>query len=99
MSTRDSVIKLSQIFKNEFTSRLKVIEELRQTRRASYADFQKYYDSWYYDDLSDLYGSWRERQDKAIAKKFLKLVMNIQLKGLYGKYRFRVTMEWILTVI
>lgn len=28
MSTRDSVIKLSEIFKNEFTSRLKVIEEL-----------------------------------------------------------------------
>lgn len=39
MSTRDSVIKLSEIFKNEFTSRVKVVEELRQTRRASYADF------------------------------------------------------------
>ena len=69
MSIKDNVIKLSEIFKNEFTSRLKVVEELRQTRRASYADFQKYYDSWYCDDLSDSYGAWRERQDKAIAKK------------------------------
>lgn len=83
MSTRDSVIKLSEIFKNEFTSRLKVIEELRQTRRASYAGFQKYYDSWYCDDLSDLYGSWRERQDKSLAKKIAETGNEYVING-YG---------------
>lgn len=88
MSTRDSVIKLSEIFKNEFTSRLKVIEELRQTRRASYADFQKYYDSWYCDDLSDLYGSWRERQDKAIAKKVSETGNEYTIEGFVWKVSF-----------
>ena len=88
MSTRDSVIKLSEIFKNEFTSRLKVIEELRQTRRASYADFQKYYDSWYCDDLSDLYGSWSERQDKAIAKKVSETGNEYTIEGFVWKVSF-----------
>lgn len=88
MSTRDSVIKLSEIFKNEFTSRLKVIEELRQTRRASYAGFQKYYDSWYCDDLSDLYGSWRERQDKAIAKKVSETGNEYTIEGFVWKVSF-----------
>ena len=88
MSTIDSVIKLSEIFKNEFTSRLKVIEELRQTRRASYADFQKYYDSWYCDDLSDLYGSWRERQDKAIAKKVSETGNEYTIEGFVWKVSF-----------
>ena len=88
MSTRDSVIKLSEIFKNEFTSRLKVIEELRQTRRASYADFQKYYDSWYCGDLSDLYGSWRERQDKAIAKKVSETGNEYTIEGFVWKVSF-----------
>lgn len=88
MSTRDSVIKLSEIFKNEFTSRLKVIEELRQTHRASYADFQKYYDSWYCDDLSYLYGSWRERQDKAIAKKVSETGNEYTIEGFVWKVSF-----------
>ena len=88
MSIRDNVIKLSEIFKNEFTSRLKVVEDLRQTRRASYADFQKYYDSWYCDDLSDLYDAWRERQDKAIAKKVSETGNEYTIEGFVWKVSF-----------
>lgn len=88
MSTKDDVIKLSEIFKNEFTCRLKVVEELRQTRRASYADFQKYYDSWYCDDLSELYGAWRERQDKAIAKKVSETGNEYTIAGFVWKVSF-----------
>lgn len=88
MSIKDNVIKLSEIFKNEFTSRLKVVEELRQTRRASYADFQKYYDSWYCDDLSDSYDAWRERQDKAIAKKVSETGNEYTIEGFVWKVSF-----------
>lgn len=44
MTNNDNVfaaIPLVEQFKNEFTARLKIIEDLRQMRKASYADFQK----------------------------------------------------------
>ena len=88
MSTRDSVIKLSEIFKNEFTSRLKVVEELRQMRRATYADFQKYYDSLYCFELEDVYVAWRDRQDKAIVKKVAETGNEYTIAGFIWKVSF-----------
>lgn len=88
MSTRDSVIKLSEIFKNEFTSRLKVIEDLRQMRRATYADFQNYYDSLYCFELEEVYGAWCERQDKSIAKKVAETGNEYTITGFIWKVSF-----------
>lgn len=93
MSTKDKVFALLEEFKNELKTRLDTIYDLRQVRIATYTDFQERYDTWYYDDLEEAYANWRERQDKSLAKKSLRLGMNIQLKGIVGKYRFRVTNE------
>ena len=91
MTNNDNVfaaIPLVEQFKNEFTARLKIIEDLRQMRKASYVDFQKYYNSWYCFELEEVYSAWRERQDKAIAKKVAATGNEYAIAGYVWKVSF-----------
>lgn len=89
MSTNvQKAIPLVEQFKNELTARLKIIEDLRQMRRATYADFQKYYDSLYCFELEDVYVAWRDRQDKAIAKKVAETGNEYTITGFIWKVSF-----------
>ena len=79
---------LAEQFKNELTERLKIIEDLRQTRKATYADFQKYYNSWYCFELEEVYNAWRDRQDKSIAKKVAETGNEYAIAGFVWKVSF-----------
>lgn len=62
-------IPLVEQFKNELTEKLNIIDDLSKVRVASYKDFQERYDTWYSNEIEEAYVTWRERQDKSLAKK------------------------------